>query len=99
MSGGSYDYAYSQVERFRDQFRQTSLERRAFARVLTQVAKAMHDIEWVDDGDYGEGEELPALRALLTPSRIADAALAELEAAITEAQRVSAMLRTDEGAA
>jgi hypothetical protein len=63
MSGGSMDYLYSKLEYA--QFRQDTPERKAFAQHLEKVAKALHDIEWVDSGDYGPGDENEALRACL----------------------------------
>lgn len=34
------------------------------ADVLDAVSKAMHDVEWVDSCDYGEGDEVPAIAAI-----------------------------------
>ena len=34
-----------------------------FIGLLRIVAKAAHDIEWVDSGDYGPGDEVAAIRA------------------------------------
>lgn len=64
MSGGSYDYAYSKVEDMADSLsnKNNSALRRAFAKHLKLVAKAMHDIEWVDSSDYGEGDDEEAIR-------------------------------------
>lgn len=66
MSGGSYNYAYCRVEDFAASLRHTSSHipaRMAFATLLDKVAAAMHDIEWVDSGDYSVGKDLPAIRA------------------------------------
>ena len=54
MSGGSYDYAYRDMDGFiRDLDRRANTPlRKAFVKHLAKVAKAMHDIEWVDSGDY-----------------------------------------------
>lgn len=38
-----------------------------FAALLNRVAKAAHDIEWVDSADYGPGDELAAIEAALAP--------------------------------
>lgn len=75
MSGGSYNYAYSRVREFANDLEYQSEERdlapevrelRArFAAHLLLVAKAMHDIEWVDSADYGEGQEAEAIRKCL----------------------------------
>ena len=47
-------------------FKEDSPERRAFASHLKLVAKALHDIEWVDSGDYAQGAENEAIRACLS---------------------------------
>lgn len=36
-----------------------------FVKHLELVSKAMHDIEWVDSSDYGPGDEVTALEALI----------------------------------
>jgi hypothetical protein len=64
MSGGSMNYIYSKLE-YEANFRQDTPERRAFAKHLELVIKALHDIEWVDSGDYGPGDENKAIRACL----------------------------------
>ena len=67
MSGGSYDYAYDRAEDMADRLIEYSKDplRIAFAKHLKQVAQAMHDIEWVDSGDYGEGREEESIKAVL----------------------------------
>ena len=67
MSGGSYDYAYRHVEEMADILSSKDKDplRRAFAKHLRKVAKAMHDIEWVDSGDYGKGDETKAVQDVL----------------------------------
>lgn len=68
MSGGSWEYLYHRIEEAsgrliesRDPLRQ------AFGRHLFLVAQALHDIEWVDSCDYGTGDEMPAIEAVLGP--------------------------------
>jgi hypothetical protein len=88
MSGGSYDYAYFKIDHLAD-----SIESRAngnplrvaFAKHLRLVAKAAHDIEWVDSADYGKGDEEAAIRAVIHPA-------AEINAAIEIAEEASANL-------
>ena len=64
MSGGSMNHLYCRV---RDvTFKAYTPERQAFVEHLKLVAKALHDIEWVDSGDYGPGRENEAIRACLT---------------------------------
>lgn len=73
MSGGSLDYVYGRVESIR--FDAHTPERAAFAAHLKRVAKALHDIEWVDSGDYGPGDESEAIRACVGDSAVLDAAI------------------------
>ena len=63
MSGGSYDYVYSKIYEIDVRTKTPNLKRLAFQKLLTLVAAAMHDIEWVDSGDYGEGDEIRAIDA------------------------------------
>jgi hypothetical protein len=63
MSGGSMDYAFARVRTAQELFEHDTPERKAFADHLDKVAKALHDIEWVDSGDYGPGDENEAIRA------------------------------------
>lgn len=66
MSGGSYDYAYTKASDMADQLKRSEIPlRRIFGRHLEKVAQAMHDIEWVDSGDYGTGDELEAIQKVL----------------------------------
>jgi len=66
MSGGSYDYAYCKVADMADQLSHSgSNERKAFARLLRNVAQAMHDVEWVDSGDMCKGDESKAIQEAL----------------------------------
>ena len=95
MSGGSMNYLYSKLE-YEANFRQDTPERRAFAKHLELVIKALHDIEWVDSADYGPGDENAAIRAclgdavmLVTVLEMAREAVATLQAEIdrVEAKR------------
>lgn len=65
MSGGSYDYACFKVENMAESLRHTNEDprRAAFKKLLTLVADAMHDIEWVDSCDYGKGDDHAAIDA------------------------------------
>ena len=69
MSGGSYDYIYSRIEQFAGELRVDTLERRLFRDLLYRVAKAAHDIEWVDSGDCSPGDEDKAIIACLADNR------------------------------
>ena len=97
MSGGSYGYAYGKIEDLAGDIRPTSPLRKAFKTHLHNVANACHDIEWVDSGDYGPGDEDEAIRAclgrdgpaLVLAEAVAEAVRvkAELDAAIDTAQK------------
>ena len=87
MSGGSMNYLYSKLE-YDATFRTDTPERLAFKRHLAKVAKALHDIEWVDSGDTGPGDENAAIRACLQP----DAVLFTL---VEQAKDVMAALRAE----
>lgn len=76
MSGGSMDYLYSRIESDAN-FELNTPERRAFKAHLEKVVKALHDIEWVDSGDYGQGEETEAILACLSDSAVLLAPLVE----------------------
>lgn len=67
MSGGSYDYFYIKIEEFANELSisPSEPERLAFKELLLKVAKAAHDIEWVDSGDYGTGRELDSIKEAL----------------------------------
>jgi hypothetical protein len=66
MSGGSWDYI---THKFDDVANQLKSEKDPLRRLMGQrvalLAKAMHDIEWVDSGDYSEGDDLEAINAFL----------------------------------
>lgn len=77
MSGGSYDYAYTFVERFAEALesgvtfdhRKTRCEnnhdRVGFAAHLRKVAAAMQAIEWVDSGDCSSPHDTEAIHAVI----------------------------------
>ncbi len=85
MSGGSMNYIYSKLE-YEANFRQDTPERRAFAKHLELVVKALHDIEWVDSGDYGPGDETAAIRACLGDARMLQATLVMAKEAVATLQ-------------
>lgn len=87
MSGGSMNYLYSKLE-YDANFREDTPERRAFAKHLKLVAKALHDIEWVDSGDYGPGDDTDAIRACLSSG-------ATLEAAVEAAHEARKVLTAE----
>jgi hypothetical protein len=87
MSGGSMNYLYSKLD-YDATFSTNTPERIAFRKHLARVAKALHDIEWVDSGDYGPGDENEAIRARLGDSMV-------MEAAIEAAEEAARVLRAE----
>lgn len=66
MSGGQYEYIYQRIAEINICTNGTSsFKRVVFQQLLQLVAEAMHDIEWVDSGDYSEGDEARAIDACL----------------------------------
>lgn len=65
MSGGSMDYLYLKVrdvaESIREREDSTTLHK-AFAAHLDLVADALHDLEWEQSGDTGDGDADAAIR-------------------------------------
>ena len=86
MSGGSMDYLYTKIQYVR--FPEDTPERRAFAKHLQLVAKALHDIEWVDSGDCVPGDENKSIRECLSKTAI-------LEETIQMAKEVQAALAAE----
>lgn len=74
MSGGSMNYLYSKLE-YDANFRLDTPERRAFKKHLGLVARALHDIEWVESGDYGPGDDTEAIRACLGSGAVLEAVI------------------------
>lgn len=86
------DYLFAKVADA--SFREDTPLRRAFRSHLRLVAKAMHDIEWVDSGDSGAGSDDDAIRACLprgaeiaTAIEAAEALVLQLQAAIAHAKK------------
>jgi len=83
MSGGSWDYFYCRIEEIADRLcQETSPERKALGKLLKKCSKALHDIEWVDSGDYGTGDDAEAIKSCLkfdTTSAIKEALKEELD--------------------
>ena len=90
MSGGSMDYFFGRVRDVADSMDTTSPLRRAFVAHLRLVSKALHDIEWVDSGDYAIGDDDEAIRACLAPGDEAIAALDALRQAMMDTEAVLA---------
>ena len=66
MSGGSWDYVYGKFEDVADRLaEEKSPLRRALAKKVRLIAKAMHEIEWEDSGDTGDDASVTAIRKAL----------------------------------
>ena len=66
----------------------------AFADFLKDVSVALHDLEWVLSGDYGEGDEIGAIKKVLNRSVFEKTSVTELENAIKQAQDAMEVLKT-----
>jgi len=78
MSGGSWNYIYERMNEASAALRDCKCPyRKALGKQLAKIALAMHDIEWVDSDDYGEGDDQAAIEAALG-SDCEKMALAEL---------------------
>lgn len=83
MSGGSLDYFYGRVDDVAEQIgkQATTPAHRAFAAHLMKVGKALHDIEWLWSGDYGPGDEVAAIMAVIAPADVLAEAVKSAEIA------------------
>lgn len=81
MSGGSLDYVYTKISdaAYTIEHRESTPLQRAFAAHLRKVAEALHDLEWVYSGDRIDGDEVEAIRNVITPAD-------ELQSALSEAK-------------
>lgn len=71
MSGGSYDYAYFKVQETASEMRRRhpdSSLHLGFAAHLDKVAEAMRAVEWVDSFDSAPGDDVAAIRAVVSPA-------------------------------
>jgi protein-tyrosine phosphatase len=78
MSGGSYDYVCFKIKEIEIRDADFNVRRHAFQRLLHLVAEAMHDIEWVDSCDYGQGDENKAIDACFNYIAITKAELLKI---------------------
>ena len=73
------EYLYSKVEDAT--FREDTPERKAFRAHLNKVAKALHDIEWVDSCDCSSGSENEAIMACISNEIILEVLIDEANSA------------------
>ena len=90
MSGGSLDYVCYKVDDAIDTIekRATTVLQKAFAKHLKDVAKALHDLEWVYSGDYSEGQEGESLRKVINKEMELKAATEQAEFALKQLKDV-----------
>ena len=100
MSGGSMNYLYTRVQDVADLLSASSdLHRRAFGQHLNLVAKALHDIEWVDSADCGPGDEIDAIEACVSPRDRLDVGIQIAEAALEGLRKQLANIKAKTGSA
>jgi len=62
MSGGELEYLYSKIRTCLElNYKPSTPERKAFLNHMKLVVEALHDIEWVDSCDMGQGDENEAI--------------------------------------
>ena len=90
MSGGSLDYVCYKVDDAIDTIekRATTVLQKAFAKHLKDVAKALHDLEWVYSGDYSDGDDVEALRKVVNKEMELEAATNNARIALKQLQDV-----------
>ena len=93
MSGGSWNYSYQAVTEMGSQLLSNEDPvRRAFGEHLKLIADAMHDLEWVDSGDYGPGREHEAILKVLSKAELVESAVKTLKEAVKRAEGVLTLL-------
>ena len=93
MSGGSLDYVCYKLDDAIDTIekRATTVLQKAFAKHLKDVAKALHDLEWVYSGDYSDGDDVEALRKVVNKEMELEAATNDARIALKQLQDVLAL--------
>ncbi len=90
MSGGSWDYVHSVFQRTADNLSTSKISlRRALGKRIELIAKAMHDIEWVDSSDYSDGDDEEAIKKAIGEGWPSE----NLEVVLQDAKRILLELR------
>lgn len=99
MSGGSWDYVYEKFESIGTALNGSKdPKRRALGKKIILIAKALHDIEWVDSGDYAEGREYEAIDKVVSKTDLLEEAIFNGEAVLKELQEaLTAARKTRKG--
>ena len=85
MSGGSWEYFTFKCDDVANNLESDGDPlRRAFGNHMRLVAKAMHDIEWVDSSDMGPGDDREAIQAVLGDS----AQIREIEVLLEDGRKI-----------
>lgn len=98
MSGGSWDYIYFKFDEVSSRLCASSDPLRSALGVkVAHIAKALHDIEWVDSSDYAEGDDVAAIKKALgigeSPEQIvAEEAISKIKIAIADAEKAIQVL-------
>ena len=90
MSGGSLEYCFYKVDVAVEviERRAKTVLQKAFAKHLKDVAKALHDLEWVFSGDYCEGQEVESLKKVVNKQMELEAATNDARTALKQLQDV-----------
>jgi len=89
MSGGSWDYVSHRIQEAAQRLCESKKsERRALGKHMTLIAEAMHDIEWVDSGDSGEGKEIASIMKCITPQDVLNASIDEAKDMIARLKEI-----------
>jgi len=88
MSGGSLEYCFYKVDVAVEviERRAKTVLQKAFAAHLRDVSKALHDLEWVFSGDYGEGDEIEALSKIVNKKMELEVATNDAKIALKQLQ-------------
>ena len=90
MSGGSLDYVCYRLDDAIDTIerRATTALHKAFSSHLRDISKALHDLEWVFSGDYGDGDEVESLKKVVNKQMELEAATNDARTALKQLQDV-----------
>jgi len=81
VSGGSYNYLYRKVIEVAETLSDSNQPdyRKAFAKHLVFIANALHDIEWVDSSDMGNGADKEAIMQCISMQDVLKEAIENAE--------------------
>lgn len=87
MSGGSMDYlCYKVQNEAKSLMLSRTPHRKAFGKLLSLVADALHDIEWRDSGDSSEKDEIESVMKCITHAQILNAFLEDAKETVKRLQ-------------